>query len=169
MGGAAAAQAQSLEQASSQFAAQIPQGSSQIEIPADAYGVVSDTAKRFNIAVPDFIKPQAPAVAGTVADATRAHLKKQGHHYDAKAEEIAKHWAGQAAEGKVTFYDNAGDGITHLDMGSGNVYRLTPKTAQERVDWLNRDVPVNQGPGKGFGVATSFDGKYIYLVEYFLN
>lgn len=81
----------------------------------------------------------------------------------------AQEWANQAAAGKVTFHDNAGDGLTHLEEGSGNIYKLTESEAKERVDWLNRDVPVTKTDGTGFGVAQAFDGTYVYVAEYFFN
>ena len=92
-----------------------------------------------------------------------------GHHDDANAKNIAQEWANQAAAGQVTFEGNAGDGLTHLEEGTGNIYKLTVSEAQDRVNWLNRDVPVTKSDGTGFGVAQSFDGTYVYVAEYFFN
>lgn len=150
-------------QLSSQAVEQV--NSLEIELPAQAY----DLAKQFNVQLPSFIKKPTPAVAGELVGATHAHLLKQGHHEDANAKNIAQEWANQAAAGKVTFHDNAGDGLTHLEEGSGNIYKLTESEAKERVDWLNRDVPVTKTDGTGFGVAQAFDGTYVYVAEYFFN
>ena len=119
--------------------------------------------------LPDFIKKPTPAVAGELVTATHDHLIKQGHHDDANAKNIAQEWANQAAAGQVTFEGNAGDGLTHLEEGTGNIYKLTVSEAQDRVNWLNRDVPVTKSDGTGFGVAQSFDGTYVYVAEYFFN
>ncbi|KKO81182.1 hypothetical protein FQN05_08875 [Corynebacterium aurimucosum] len=157
------AQLQDVNQLSSQAVEQV--NSLEIELPAQAY----DLAKQFNVQLPGFIKKPTPAVAGELVGATHAHLLKQGHHEDANAKNIAQEWANQAAAGKVTFHDNAGDGLTHLEEGSGNIYKLTESEAKERVDWLNRDVPVTKTDGTGFGVAQAFDGTYVYVAEYFFN
>ncbi|WP_308607120.1 hypothetical protein [uncultured Corynebacterium sp.] len=157
------AQLQDVNQLSSQAVEQV--NSLEIELPAQAY----DLAKQFNVQLPSFIKKPTPAVAGELVGATHAHLLKQGHHEDANAKNIAQEWANQAAAGKVTFHDNAGDGLTHLEEGSGNIYKLTESEAKERVDWLNRDVPVTKTDGTGFGVAQAFDGTYVYVAEYFFN
>lgn len=157
------AQLQDVNQLSSQAVEQV--NSLEIELPAQAY----DLAKQFNVQLPGFIKKPTPSVAGELVGATHAHLLKQGHHEDANAKNIAQEWANQAAAGKVTFHDNAGDGLTHLEEGSGNIYKLTESEAKERVDWLNRDVPVTKTDGTGFGVAQAFDGTYVYVAEYFFN
>lgn len=157
------AQLQDVNQLSSQAVEQV--NSLEIELPAQAY----DLAKQFNVQLPGFIKKPTPSVAGELVSATHAHLLKQGHHEDANAKNIAQEWANQAAAGKVTFHDNAGDGLTHLEEGSGNIYKLTESEAKERVDWLNRDVPVTKTDGTGFGVAQAFDGTYVYVAEYFFN
>ena len=157
------AQLQDVNQLSSQAVEQV--NSLEIELPAQAY----DLAKQFNVQLPSFIKKPTPAVAGELVGATHAHLLKQGHHEDANAKNIAQEWANQAAAGKVTFHDNAGDGLTHLEEGSGSIYKLTESEAKERVDWLNRDVPVTKTDGTGFGVAQAFDGTYVYVAEYFFN
>lgn len=157
------AQLQDVNQLSSQAVEQV--NSLEIELPAQAY----DLAKQFNVQLPGFIKKPTPAVAGELVGATHAHLLKQGHHEDANAKNIAQEWANQAAAGKVTFHDNAGDGLTHLEEGSGNIYKLTESEAKERVDWLNRDVPVTKTDSTGFGVAQAFDGTYVYVAEYFFN
>lgn len=157
------AQLQDVNQLSSQAVEQV--NSLEIELPAQAY----DLAKQFNVQLPGFIKKPTPAVAGELVGATHSHLLKQGHHEDANAKNIAQEWANQAAAGKVTFHDNAGDGLTHLEEGSGNIYKLTESEAKERVDWLNRDVPVTKTDGTGFGVAQAFDGTYVYVAEYFFN
>ena len=161
--GASAAQAQDINQLSSQATEQI--NSLQIELPAQAY----DVAKQFNVQLPAFIKKPTPAVANELVGATHAHLLKQGHHADGNAKNIAQEWADQAAAGKVTFHENAGDGLTHLEEGSGNIYKLTESEAKDRVNWLNRDVPVTKTDGTGFGVAQSYDGTYVYVAEYFFN
>ena len=160
---AAQAQAQDLNQLSSQATQQI--NSLQIELPAQAY----DLAQQYNVQLTDFIKKPTPAVAGELVTATHDHLIKQGHHDDANAKNIAQEWANQAAAGKVTFEGNAGDGLTHLEEGTGNIYKLTVSEAQDRVNWLNRDVPVTKSEGTGFGVAQSFDGTYVYVAEYFFT
>ena len=161
--GASAAQAQDINQLSSQATEQID--SLQIELPAQAY----DLAEQYNVKLPPFVKTPTPSVANELVGATHSHLLKQGHHADDNAKKIAQEWADQAAAGKVTFHDNAGDGLTHLEEGSGNIYKLTESEAKDRVKWLNRDVPVTKTDGTGFGVAQAFDGKYVYVAEYFFN
>lgn len=157
------AQPQDLNQLSSQAMEQV--NSFEVELPAQAY----ELAKQYNVQLPDFIKKPTPAVADELVGATHAHLIKQGHHEDANAKNIAQEWANQAAAGKVTFQDNAGDGLTHLEEGSGNIYKLTEQEAKDRVNWLNRDVPVTETDGTGFGVAQAFDGTHVYVAEYFFN
>ncbi|HCG2961490.1 TPA: hypothetical protein NJT28_000090 [Corynebacterium striatum] len=166
MGGLVPAQAQvQLPPQAQELSSQLPAGSSQIELPEQAY----DLAKQFNIQLPPFIKQPAPEVAHQLVGATNAHLRKQGHVEDGNARNIAQEWADQGAAGTLTFHGNAGDGRTHLNEGSGNVYRLSIQEAQDRLNWLNRDVPVTPGPSKHFGVATSFDGTNVYVAEYFFN
>lgn len=147
---------------SSQF---IPAGVPQVELPPQAY----DLAKQYNIQLPPFVKQPAPEVAHHLVGATTEHLRKQGHVEDPNARNIAQEWADQGAAGALSYRSNVGDGRTHLNEGSGNVYRLTVQEAHDRLNWLNRDVPVTPAPGKHFGVATSFDGNFVYLAEYFFN
>lgn len=153
----------------------LPQLSSslpQIELPKEAYAL----ADQYNVALPPFVKapaaaPKVPAALASDLDAaTTAHLSKQGHTEDAAAAGIAQEWADQAARGEVKFVDNAGDGTTHLGEGSGNVYRLNTQQAQDRLNWLRRDVPVQTSPETHpFGVATARSGDFVYLAEFFRN
>lgn len=151
-------------QATTQLNAQLPR----VELPEQAYQL----AAQYNVVLPEFLRKAEPFASerAAVDKATVDHLTKQGHHRDAAAEAIAQEWADQAAAGKVTFTGNAGDGVTHLNEGSGNIYRLTAAETTERTAWLNRDVPVTATPqGKAFGVATATDGTTVYVAEYFLN
>ena len=59
--------------------------------------------------------------------------------------------------------------MTHTDEGQGNVYRLSEEQAQERLNWFNLGLEVTPEPEYGYGVATAFDGEFIYIAEYFLN
>ena len=112
---------------------------------------------------------QAPKVAGQLGAATTAHLEKAGHHKDARAAAIAQEWANQGAAGKLDYKGGVAHGLNHKDEGQGSVHRLTEQQAQDRLNWFNRDVPVNAGSPHGFGVATAYDGTYIYVAEFFLN
>lgn len=149
-----------------------------IEVPAH----LRDAAGGIGISLPEQIdlNPARPAAAKPVdakqlAVASEIQLAREGHSKDARAAQIAQEWAQQAADGQATFTGNVGRGVTGLEEGTGNIYRLTPKAAQERLAFLNRDqvvedvetTPVPQP--KRFGVATSEKGDTIYLVEYFLN
>lgn len=132
-----------------------------------------DLADQLGIMIPAEFRPdetpaQTAEIRARLKSATEKHLTEMGHKPNDRAAEIAQEWANQAAGGQVVFHGNAGDGITHLDKGSGNVYRLTPQQAEEHINWLERKP--NEFPhGQGFGVATTAKGGYIYLAEYFLN
>ncbi|MEX3557901.1 hypothetical protein [Corynebacterium sp. LK2522] len=176
LGGTQAAQAQVLPQPadlSSQAGAQVEQLSSQlpqVELPAPAY----EAADRFGIQLPAFIAPpQGAAFAQVRSDlgaATHAHLVKQGHHPNQRAAGIAQQWADEAAAGKVHFNGKVGHGTAAADADEGSVHRLTEQEARERTAWLNRDVPVTRiDDGRGFGVATATDGKFVYVAEFFLR
>ncbi len=148
----------------------LPSGSTDtIVVPKE----LLDLADRLNIMIPAQFRPdetpaQTAEVRARLKAATEKHLTEMGHKPNDRAAEIAQEWANQAANGQVIFHGNAGDGITHLDKGSGNVYRLTPAQAEEHIAWLDRKP--NEFPhGQGFGVATTAKGGYIYLAEYFLN
>lgn len=175
-GGTQVAQAQVLPQPadlSSQANVQVEQLSSQfpqVELPAPAY----EAADRFGIQLPSFIAPPKSAAFGQVrADlraATHAHLLKQGHHSNQRAAGIAQQWADQAAAGTVHFDGKVGHGTAAADAGDGSIHRLNEQEARERTDWLNRDVPVTRiDAGRGFGVATATDGKFVYVAEFFLH
>lgn len=153
---------------------------------------VSDLAEKYNVTLPSFLKaapeaepeadaeetaaaaaePQAfeaPQVAADLQVATADHLAQAGHHPDENAAAIAQEWANQGASGELTYYGDVASGMTHTDEGQGNVYRLTEEQAQERLNWFNRGLEVTPGPEYGYGVATAFDGEFIYIAEYFLN
>ncbi|APT92948.1 hypothetical protein CPHO_08665 [Corynebacterium phocae] len=138
----------------------------QISLPDQALDLV-DAA---GIELPAFVWQSSNKLEQGLRGATESHLEKQGHTKDARAYDFARDWAGQAARGEVKFYGRAGDGTNHLENGSGNVYRFKRTSAVRRLAWLQRDVPVQTSPvSKGYGVATSTDGDYIYVVEYFLD
>lgn len=139
-----------------------------LTLPPQAY----ELAEKYNIPLPEFLaKPvgQAPKVAGQLGAATTAHLEKAGHHKDARAAAIAQEWANQGAAGKLEYKGGIAHGLNHKDEGQGTVRRLSEQQAQDRLNWFNRDVPVNAAPQHGFGVATAYDGTYIYVAEFFLN
>ncbi len=122
--------------------------------------------------IPQAPKKQKPAPTPRVAEDVRAatanHLMDMGHSPSREGYSIAREWAAQAAQGKATFSGKVGHGTTHLKEGTGNIYRLTAKEAKDRVVWLDREA--NKSPETHrFGTAVATDGKYIYLVEYFLN
>lgn len=158
-----------------------PAASAQVMVPTSSEGRVSmvpfylpdnvvDAAKKLGIPLPEYlVKPEALKELGNALGArTKAHLAQSGHTSDQRAINIAREWAAQAARGEVKYYDNVGRGKTHLDKGDGNIYRLTQQQVRDRLKWLDRDA--NRFPdGKRFGTAVSNDGKYVYLVEYFLN
>lgn len=110
-----------------------------------------------------------------VAAQSRAQLISRGHKEDLEAQRIANDWARQAVAGEAVFTGDVGRGTTATTRGTGNIYRLTPAQAAERVAYLTKDerVPaLDTQPAaepKRFGVATARDGETIYLVEYFLN
>lgn len=136
-----------------------------IELPEQVYNLT----QRFDAPLPSFVSPPLPQQAKDVEQATIGHLEKAGHHRDDYAAQIAQDWADQGVKGEIEFISDVGDGHTHLDQGSGNVYRLTEQQAQERTDWLNRNVHVTHSQGTGFGTAVAADGEFIYLAEYFLK
>lgn len=151
--------------------AQIPPGSSTFDVVLPKQ--LLDLADRLGIMIPAQFRPddtpaQTAEIRGRLKSVTEKHLTEMGHKPNDRAAEIAQEWANQAANGQVVFHGNAGDGITHLDKGSGNIYRLTPQQAEDHINWLNRKP--NEFPhGQGFGVATTAKGGYIYLAEYFLS
>lgn len=112
--------------------------------------------------------PAADSVEGRLLSATDRHLHDMGHRADPQAWDIAAQWAGQALTGQVQFFSGVGRGVTHNDIGTGNVYRFTVAEAEARIQWLDRDA--NTSPqGQRFGVATARQGDTVYLVEYFLH
>lgn len=153
-----------------------------IEVPRD----VVEGAKRVGITLPERIElskrlgvsaPQAE-VSATERDlvaASEEQLIKEGHRRDDEAQRIAAEWAAQAARGEVKFNGNVGRGNTATELGTGQIYRLNPTQAAERITWLRRDEVNNRvttnpvKEPKRFGVATARDGETVYLVEYFLN
>ena len=112
---------------------------------------------------------EAPQVAADLQVATADHLAQAGHHPDETASAIAQEWANQGANGELKYYGDVASGVTHTEEGQGNVYRLSEEQAQERLNWFNRGLEVTPGPEYGYGVATAFDGEFIYIAEYFLN
>lgn len=158
-----------------------PAANAQIMVPTSSEGHSSmvpvylpdnvvENAKKLGIPLPDFlVNPDTLKELGiSLEGRTNVHLGQSGHTTDAQAIYIAREWAAQAARGEVKFNSNVGRGTTHLDKGDGNIYRLTEQQARDRLRWLDRDA--NHAPdGKRFGTASSNDGKYVYLVEYFLN
>ncbi|MEX3563454.1 hypothetical protein VVR46_06955 [Corynebacterium phoceense] len=151
-----------------QLSSQVPR----VELPNEAY----DLADQFGVQLPEFLarpgvsNAELNRVSTDVTAATAAHLRKQGHKDDTNAQKIAQEWANQGKAGIVKFDGNAGDGTTHLNEGSGNVYKLTLQEAKDRLAWLQRDVPVQKSPNaKPFGVASATDGEFVYLAEYFFN
>lgn len=139
-----------------------------LTLPPQAY----ELAEKYNIPLPEFLaKPEghAPKVAAELGAATSTHLEKAGHRKDARAAAIAQEWADQGAAGKLDYKGGVAHGLNHKEEGQGSVHRLTEQEAQDRLNWFNRDVPVNPSPQHGFGVATAYDGTYIYVAEYFLK
>ncbi|MGX1739200.1 hypothetical protein ACWIB8_08575 [Corynebacterium flavescens] len=118
---------------------------------------------------PGAVVAPLPQVATDLEQATAAHLEASGHYRDGVAADIAQEWAAQGERGELEFYSDVGDGNTHLEEGTGNVYRLTEGQAQERLSWLNNAGSVTPMQGTGFGTAVSYDGESLYLVEYFRN
>lgn len=153
-----------------------------IDVPRE----VVDGAKRVGITLPERIElskrlgltNNQAGPTETERDliaASEAQLIKEGHRRDDEAQRIAADWAAQAVRGEAKFNGNVGRGTTATDRGTGQIYRLNPTQAADRVTWLRRDEvsnrvstnPVNEP--KRFGVATARDGETVYLVEYFLN
>lgn len=106
-------------------------------------------------------------VADQLKLATENNLTQMGHRLDGEAAGIAALWAQQALNGEVEFYGGVGSGVTHREVGSGNIYRLTGEQAEERLVWLDREASYFPD-GYPAGVAVSTDGEYVYLAEYFL-
>ena len=135
---------------------------------------IVDSAARVGIHVPGRIeltpKPALSAAEQELTVATEKQLVREGHRKDAEAQVIAAQWAAQAARGEATFVGNVGRGTTATDRGTGQIYRLNPAQAADRIAFLNRDINVNpvKDP-KRFGVATARNGETIYLAEFFLN
>lgn len=141
-----------------------------IEVPRQ----IVDGAARIGINVPGRIeltpKPALVAAEQELIVSTEAQLTKEGHRKDAEAQAIAAQWASQAARGEATFVGNVGRGTTATDRGTGQVYRLSPAQAADRIAFLNRNINVNPvKEPKRFGVATARNGETIYLAEFFLN
>ncbi|QRJ59443.1 hypothetical protein [Corynebacterium macginleyi] len=120
-------------------------------------------------AAPKTQAPELPQVAADLQAATAHHLTQAGHHPDENSAAIAQEWADQGANGELVFYGDAASGVTHTEQGQGNVYRLSAEQAQERLNWFNQGLEVAPGPDYGYGVATTYDGDFIYIAEYFLN
>lgn len=159
----------------------VPQAQ-QVSTLAGAYSVTSPsflsaapeaepdvTAGNAAEAAPETQAPELPQVAADLQAATAHHLTQAGHHLDENAGAIAQEWADQGANGELVFYADVASGVTHTEQGQGNVYRLSAEQAQERLNWFNQGLEVTPGPDYGFGVATTFDGDFIYIAEYFLN
>ena len=116
---------------------------------------------------PSFAAPTPDSVEGRLLSATDRHLADMGHTVDGQAWDIAAQWAGQALTGQVEFISGVGRGVTHTEIGDGNIYRLTAAEAEERIQWLDREA--NTSPESlRYGVASARDGDTVYLVEYFL-
>lgn len=153
-----------------------------IEVPRE----VVDGAKRVGITLPERIElskrlgltsnQAGPTdIERDLVAASEAQLIKEGHRRDDEAQRIAAEWAGQAVRGEAKFNGNVGRGTTATDRGTGQIYRLNPAQAADRLVWLRRDEANNQvttnpvKDPKRFGVATARDGDTVYLVEYFLK
>ena len=103
----------------------------------------------------------AGVASWSLEQATKLHLLAMGHHRNEEAQRIAQDWANQAARGEVEFHAN-------VDRGTGNIYRLTPPEAAQRIAWLLN--PTNRtGDGKGFGVSGVDAHGNVYLAEFFLH
>ncbi|WP_306516075.1 hypothetical protein [Corynebacterium sp.] len=110
----------------------------------------------------------AGVASWSLEQATKFHLMAMGHHRDEQAQRIAQDWANQAARGEAEFHGNVGRGITAHDRGTGNIYRMTPVEAAQRIAWLLN--PTNRtGDGKGFGVSGVDAHGNVYLAEFFLH
>lgn len=158
----------------------VPEG---VREAADVFGI--KVPKRIDLDPRATMSPkkqaaQVPAdapLSDKVAAHARDQLLLQGHVENPEAQRIANDWARQAVAGEATFTGDVGRGTTGLDRGTGNIYRLTPTKALERINYLTsderfEDVGTAKDPNpKRFGVATALaqDGQTIYLVEYFLN
>ena len=125
----------------------------------------------FQLAAPAAAAPAAwtaDSVEGRLLGATERNLTDMGHRADAQAWDIAAQWAGQALAGQVEFLAGVGRGVTHTDIGDGNIYRLTVAEAEARIQWLDREANTSQQSHR-FGVASARQGDTVYLVEYFLH
>lgn len=155
-----------------------------IEVPR---GLV-DGAKKVGIALPERITigPRTSHV-GEVQVATtetteerlveesNKQLTKEGHRKDPEAQAIAEQWAQQAVRGEAVFTGDVGRGTTGTDRGTGQIYKLNPADAAQRIGFLNKEEVIDavettptKDP-KRYGVAAAHAGDIIYLVEYFLN
>ncbi|QYH20031.1 hypothetical protein JKI95_03090 [Corynebacterium aquatimens] len=111
----------------------------------------------------------------TLLDESEKQLAKEGHRKDPEAQAIAEQWAQQAARGEAKFTGDVGRGVTATDRGTGNIYKLGPQDAQERIGFLTKEEVIDAvettptKEPKRFGVAVARDGDTIYLAEYFLN
>ena len=118
----------------------------------DSTGVVGDTERELR-------------------DVTSAHLKEMGHTPNQEAENIALAWVAEAALGQVDFISGAGKGSFGADRGEGQVYRFSHQSAQERINWLDRERAANPATTTyGFGTAVLDDTRgNVYLAEFFLG
>ncbi|MCP1387681.1 hypothetical protein M5J20_05695 [Corynebacterium sp. TA-R-1] len=151
--------------------------------PIDVPRGLVDGAKKVGITLPERITfgwdvsdnpPSLVSEEYLVAESDK-QLTKEGHRKDPEAQAIAEAWAQQAVRGEATFTGDVGRGTTGTEKGKGQIYKLDPQQAAERVTFLQRDEvieAVETTPTKDpkrYGVAATRDGETIYLVEYFLN
>ncbi|MDY3127407.1 MAG: hypothetical protein SOW59_04660 [Corynebacterium sp.] len=127
---------------------------------------VKQAAAQFGITLPGANAHRA--IRAQLQSKTTEHLIAQGHKPNAEAQSIATQWVKDAAAGSISFKDGVGHGAQGKDKGTGNILRLTPAQAQDRVGWLNRATNPHNTP-TGFGVATASDGQFVYIAEFFLN
>lgn len=128
--------------------------------PVVAVAAVADIPAEVPVAAAD-------SVEGRLVSVTDQHLNDMGHYRDAGAETTAAEWAGQVTAGQVEFFGGIGRGVTDLEVGDGNIYRLSTEEAEARIAWLSQPVNVT-AEGTGYGVASASVDDTIYLVEYFL-
>lgn len=150
-----------------------------VEVPR---GLI-DGAKKVGISLPERItwgsrvsdNPPYVMTDEYLVEESDKQLTKEGHTKDPEAQAIAEAWAQQAVAGQATFTGDVGRGTTGLDKGKGQIYKLDPQQAADRITFLHRDDVVDAvetAPTKDpkrYGVAAARDGETVYLVEYFLD
>ncbi len=148
-------------------AAQAQEQAQPLPVPPAVAELSSQLPAPVEQAAPAPVAWTADSVEGRLLTATDRNLADMGHRADPQAWDIAAEWASQALSGQVEFLAGVGRGVTHTDIGDGNIYRLSVAEAEARIQWLDREANTSAQSYR-YGVASARQGDTVYLVEYFL-